>query len=194
MQLPNSSSDRIGRLFSYWTDLRDGGSVPTLTDFDPLHLPDLLPNLWMAGWQQDAKDFVYRVAGDAILNTHARPMHRRSLQEIYPGRLGDHLRDRFTRLCAEPCLFHSVGTVYILISRYGVGERLILPLRDRDGVTPVVLGCTDYHVVASAGARAAEYPHGDTEIRRFLTLDGDVIATDTRVVEPVSRDEKMPFL
>ena len=184
MSLPHSSSNQIVRLFSYWTDLRNGGSVPTLADLDPAHVTDLLPNIWMAGWQDDAEDFVYRIAGDAILSANARPMHRRSLQEIYPAGLASLLRERYTRLCAEPCVYHSVGTIYTLIGRYGLGERLVLPLLDRDGQTPVVLGCCDYRiVVTSAGARTPDIRPSNTEICRYLTLDGDVISSETRNIE-----------
>ena len=102
MTLPNSSSDRIGRLFRYWTELRTDGAVPGIATFDPLHVADLMPNLWMAGWKQEVGDFVYRVAGDAILTTVDRPMHHRSLREIYPAALADRLRERHVKNRAGP--------------------------------------------------------------------------------------------
>ncbi|SDF06123.1 PAS domain-containing protein [Thalassobaculum litoreum] len=182
MTLPTSSSERIGRLFRYWTALRSRGGVPGIAAFDPLQVADLMPNLWMAGWKEDVGDFVYRVAGDAILTTNGRPMHRRSLHEIYPECLAANLRDRFTRICAERCIYHSTGTVYIRIGRYGVGERLILPFLDRDGSGPVVLGCTDYRVISSADRSGTVPGEDDVEIRRFLTLDGDPIASEVAKV------------
>lgn len=182
MTLPISSSEPIGRLFRYWTRLRNNGDVPGIETFDPLQVPDLLPNLWLAGWQDEVGDFVYRVAGDVILATNDRPMHRRSLREIYPETLARNLRDQFTLICAEPCVYHSKGPVYIRINRYGMGERLILPFRGRDGSSPVVLGCTDYHILTQADRQGAAAGGITVEQRSFLTLDGDVISsTDAEI-------------
>ncbi|WP_420565787.1 PAS domain-containing protein [Thalassobaculum sp.] len=186
MTLPNSSSDRIGRLFRYWTELRTDGAVPGIATFDPLHVADLMPNLWMAGWKEEVGDFVYRVAGDAILTTVDRPMHHRSLREIYPAALADRLRERFTRVCGTPCLYHAKGTIYLRIGRYGAGERLILPFRDRDGSTPVVLGCTDYQFVAQSGRIGAGADEDLVEIVNFLTLDGEPMLQDRAVLSPTS--------
>ncbi len=178
MTLPTSSSDRISRLFSYWSQLRRDGDVPSIDAFDPLQVPDLMPNLWMAAWKDDAADFVYRIAGDAILTTHDRPMHHRSLREIYPEELAANLRERFQRICAEPCIYHSAGTVYLRISRYGLGERLILPFRDRDGSTPVVLGCTDYRVIARTSLTTTDPADRIVELRSILSLDGTLISSE----------------
>lgn len=188
MTLPTSSSDRIGRLFSYWTALRPDGGVPNIASFDPLEVPDLLPNLWMAAWQDEHEDFVYRVAGDAILTFHDRPMHRRRLHEIYPKPLARTLRDRFRLICAEPCLYHSRGTIYILINRYGVGERLILPFVDRDATTPVILGLTDYQVVSRTARQGDDTMDRNVEIRSFLTLDGTVISSERAEIDPAPMD------
>lgn len=182
MTLPMSSSDRITRLFRYWTELRVEGDLPGIASFDPLHLPDLLPSLWLVAWDEKIGDFVYRIAGDYILRTHDQPMHRRSLREIYPPQLADHLRERFTLLCSDRCLYHSRGTIYIRINRYGLGERLILPFRDRDGVTPVVLGCTDYNVAARTSSGEEDLPHRDVEIRTFLSLDGEVLSSERKQI------------
>ena len=170
-----SLSDRAGRLFDYWTRLRNGDILPNLSSFDPLEFPDLMPNLWLAGWQHDIGDFVYRIAGDAILTTHDQPMHRRSLSDLYSPAFAKLLQERFLRLCSEPCLYHARGTIYVRIGRYGVGERLILPFMDRDATTPVVLGLTDYSFSPRPGDEPVD---PNAVVRRFLSADGAVLSIE----------------
>ena len=136
-----------------------------------------MPYLWLAGWQHELGDFVYRIAGDTILTTHDRPMHRRSLREVYSPAFAKLLQDRFLRLCSETCLYHARGTIYVRIGRYGLGERLILPFTDRDETTPVVLGFTEYSVPPRPGDELVET---NAVVRRFISADGTVISSERK--------------
>lgn len=185
MSLAVTSNDKINRLYDYWSALRAGDRLPCLEDFDPLRVPDLLPNIWLLGWQEENGDFVCRIAGEAVLLAHKRPMHHRSLSQIYGSSHGTALRERYRRVCSEPCAYHVVGLIYTKIDRFGLGERLILPLLDRDGRTPLILGCSLYFP-ATDSRDLPDGPSGGTHyIRTFLGLDGQVLSRERVNADPV---------
>jgi|GEM_PF-1979925 len=178
MSLSITSNENIGRVFDYWSELRAGGQVPSISEFDPLRVHDLLANIWLAAWSDSEEDFVYRIAGEAILNTHNRAMHNRPLHAIYDMPMSGYLRDRFLRVSTEPCAYHARGTVYLRLDRLGSGERLILPMVDRDRTTPMVLGCTVYSFLSDRKQLPDDLLDGKSEVRSFLCLDGSVISSD----------------
>ncbi|MCR9256042.1 MAG: PAS domain-containing protein [Alphaproteobacteria bacterium] len=52
--------------FAYWERLRSGREIPLKTDFDPLDIPRLLPNVVLMEVVDGGADFRHRVIGTAV--------------------------------------------------------------------------------------------------------------------------------
>ena len=62
--------DRINRLIDHWERLRPSPDlVPGRQHFDPMDVPDLLPNIYLLAAQRDPVRFQFRLLGEAILDS-----------------------------------------------------------------------------------------------------------------------------
>ena len=173
MGLPLAKDDRILDFHRYWDDLRQDADAPFLSDFDPIDVPGHLPLIWLAGWCDERQDYVYRVAGEAILAAHQCPMRGLTLTQIYRPSLAAVVRQRYDRICHDGCLYYAAGTIYTNIDRFGTGERVAMPMRDSDGRRSIVLGCTVSRVMRRPVDDLDHDPTDDPEIQAYMTLDGD---------------------
>lgn len=173
MPFPFSDDSRISRFYDYWNSLRAGGAVPGQRVFDPAEIGPLLPNIWIARWDQAERDFVYRLAGEQVLTSLNRPLRLRTLRDAYGEDSAAVLRERYQQVCAKPAILHAHGNIYEDVGRHGVGERLILPMRDCDGRPTTVIGCSFFTTGPWPRENGAEPASARPEIRSFLTLDAE---------------------
>lgn len=172
MSFPLCRDDRIAQFYDYWNGLRVCGRLPSLDAFDPLEVAAVLPSIWKIHWEDDARDFVYRLAGEEILRMFTMPLRHKTLGEIYNAELSDTLRKRYQTICQTPVAFYARGQVYSHLGRYGRGERLVLPLTDGRGRPRIVIGCTVY-TTSQWPDPAKRPPVLETDTSLFTTLDGD---------------------
>lgn len=58
---------KVAALWDYWIGVyRNTGRRPTRADIDPVDIPKLLPNLWLADWECASGRFRYRLVGTGV--------------------------------------------------------------------------------------------------------------------------------
>ena len=65
---------RIARMIAYWREIAPGpGLLPGKQHFDPMRVPDLLPNLWLleVAREDDRLRYRIRLVGDALIDSGA---------------------------------------------------------------------------------------------------------------------------
>lgn len=147
-RIPDFENPIILQLFNYWRGLCREGKPPGREGIDPLAIPRVLPCIWIYDWQEDGR-FLCRLAGENIRTT----LGRKVIGEYMDQFVGDPgypiLKDQYEAVLTLPAVGHTVGNVYTAgTPRYGVGERLILPLCDATGVPRHLLGATTYGTTA----------------------------------------------
>lgn len=142
---PRIADPGLRALFAYWCDLgaRNGG-LPRVQDFDPLHLPRLLPNMWILEVEPQSHRFRMRLAGENINAVYGRNVGGHFFSEIFVPDDLPTIVQRYTRALGEPAIYHATGYVYAAAGRYSPGERLGLPMLGREGGTNTLLGGTIY--------------------------------------------------
>lgn len=144
--------------------------MPAKRDLDPVEIVDLLPYVWLCERDTERDTFVYKLAGAVISDTLDRPLRGRSLGQVFDAEWSARLNDRYRRVCEEPALYHGYGGVYAVSERYGVGERLILPLAGPNGQADHVLGLTYYVLTEKGSAPETVLSVGQVEKSKFLPL------------------------
>lgn len=133
---------------THWNAARGGRSMPAWTDIRPSALVAQLPILW--SWKYDiaSDNFIGRLAGDAVEAIFGRSFRGASMTDIFGP---DHaaIFARHKRVATEPAFFHGQGLVFRHLDRYGLGERIILPLSDSGGPADGILGATVYEKLAT---------------------------------------------
>ncbi|HYC03120.1 MAG TPA: PAS domain-containing protein [Azospirillaceae bacterium] len=138
---------RLRRLLAHWLGLA-GGRVPSRDALDPLDIPYALPICWLCDLMPDEGfpqgRFRYRLAGDVIERIFGRSLRGVHLDELVPPADWPRVEARWLSVLALPAIGVHVGTVYDTYDTLLVGERLLLPLLDRQGRATIILGATAY--------------------------------------------------
>lgn len=142
---PLLADDGLRALYDYWRELgqRDGG-LPKLQSFEPLHLPRLLPNIWIIEVEPESRRFRMRLAGENINAIYRRNIGGKYFADVFDPADLPTIIDRYSRALTEPAIFYATGFVYAAAGRHFAGERLGLPMLGRDGGTNILLGATVY--------------------------------------------------
>jgi hypothetical protein len=64
--VPEGAHDDIRALYEYWCGLTPNGEMPGRQHFDPLDIPQLLPNIWLIEVHREPLRFWRRVVGSRI--------------------------------------------------------------------------------------------------------------------------------
>jgi hypothetical protein len=151
---PIVADESLRSLYEYWHALGVAAvGLPSVQAFDPLHLPRLIPNLWILEVAPDTHRFRMRLAGENINVIYRRNIGGQYFSDVFqPSELG-RMIERYTRALNEPAIVCAVGAVYALAGRFSQGERLALPMVGRSGLTDTMLGATVYDErLAAAGS------------------------------------------
>jgi len=142
---PELQDPGLRSLYDYWLTLADGAKgLPSVQSFDPLHLPRLLPNVWIIEVERATCRFRMRLAGENINAIYGRSIAGLYFKDVFqPGDV-ELIVARYSRALGEPALFHASGSVYAAGGNLTVGERLGLPMLGREGRTNTLLGATVY--------------------------------------------------
>ena len=142
---PDIQDPGLRLLYNYWLDLaKAGDGLPSVQSFDPLHLPKLLPNIWIVEVEPATGRFRMRLTGENINAIYGRSIAGLYFKDVFqPGDV-EIIVARYSRALSEPAIFHASGSVYAAGGNLTVGERLGLPMLGREGRTNTLLGATVY--------------------------------------------------
>ncbi|MBL8807498.1 MAG: PAS domain-containing protein [Rhodospirillales bacterium] len=133
---------KIAALWDYWIGVyANVGHAPRRADIDPVDIPRLLPNLWLADWDAASARFRYRLVGTGVTKARNIDATGHYLDEDFPdlaqSALGRSLEGvvasgRAAWSCALPPVTRTPNDIVRV-------ERLSLPLSDGAGGVAMVL-------------------------------------------------------
>jgi hypothetical protein len=142
---PDLQDPGLRVLYDYWLTLADGAKgLPSVQRFDPLHLPKLLPNVWIIEVEPATRRFRMRLTGENINAIYGRSIAGLYFRDVFQPGDAEIVAARYSRALTEPAVFHASGSVYAAGGNLTVGERLGLPMLGREGRTNTLLGATVY--------------------------------------------------
>lgn len=177
---PPIANGGLRALCDYWLALtRQAQGLQALDRFDPMHLPRLLPYIWLIEVDASTCRFRPRLAGEQINAIYGRNIGRKFFAEVFDSRDMDTIFTHYKRALQEPAIFYARGHVYAAAGHYCVGERLGLPMLGVDGGTRILVGATvyghrvnDHMVLRPAGDEPTFHPIQATNHRAVEIIGG----------------------
>ncbi len=142
-------SDRLTRLFRYWSGKRGGRPCPDRADIDPLDIPDLLPILFLADVEGEGTAFRFRLVGSEFVRKYGLDFTGRTLEQVNNHAYSDAIVRDYSD-CAKRCM--PLVSRNSFINDQGVYwkyERVLLPLGDGTGRVGMLLGGMDINLPVS---------------------------------------------
>jgi hypothetical protein len=79
----DSRSEKVGRLLSYWNEIRGARPMPRRQDIDPTMIWTLLKNISLSEWHREPDRLFYRIAGTEVVSALGIELRGKWLAEVY---------------------------------------------------------------------------------------------------------------
>ena len=164
------ASPSLKEVAQYWRKICDGGHLPSWRDINPAAIKSHLPNVWCYDYDSVDDDFIGRLAGQKITGVSNKPFKGTRLSELRPNDKYPRSLIRARRVVLEPALYRGQGLVYKNAESFGLGERVVMPLR-QDGNHPAgIFGATEYRSIAEWNSFSPNRDRGEDE--QWFSLAG----------------------
>jgi hypothetical protein len=138
-------SSNLKAIVAHWVQAKGAQTMPSWEQLSPARIARQLPLIWAYRYDWELDRFSGRLAGEKIRQIFGKNIRGLSLDQIFPPDAVDWTHRLYHRVVREPALYRSTGAVFSHLKRWGIGERIILPLSS-DGIAgDGILGATDYH-------------------------------------------------
>lgn len=146
---PGTWNPRIRALHDHWRALRPAADrLPARRHFDPMAVPELLPNIWLLDIHRDPLRFRYRLVGTYMVMALGQDATGAWFHELYSGFGPGHVTyEDYRRLATEGAVLWRRGRAMFAVHVQSCSEleRVVLPFAD-DGVTVnMALGMTVHY-------------------------------------------------
>lgn len=167
--VPDDAHDDIKALFDYWKAIVPRNGLPGRQHFDPLNIPDLLPNIWLIDVHRNPLRFWRRLVGSRIEEFAGKSLQGGWVGDRLDGERLSCVRDHLTDVVQTKRLSWRRGKSLIQYEKnYRVLERLYLPLAADGKTVDMVLAITVFPVTKQPACEAAIKSPGHIDIAGFL--------------------------
>ncbi|WP_084618575.1 PAS domain-containing protein [Thalassobaculum salexigens] len=135
---------RIFELFDGWLAARGDHPVADRAAFDPVTISRMLAFVWIYRMAPDRGDYICELAGEEVNAVWGNSIKGRTLTEIVGPEHRTTLAGRWARARSEPAILYSATENLPDPHFVHRVERLVLPMRSRDGEVDSVLGTSLY--------------------------------------------------
>jgi hypothetical protein len=149
------ASERLRNVAEHWRSAKGARRMPGWKDIRPSRIAAELPLIWTYRYDAATDSFTGRLAGDTIERVLGQSFRGTPMAVLYAKHDYSEFFARCKRVVCEPSLSRSEGTVFKHVDRYGIGERIVMPLADNGENGDGVLGATVYDSHRGAPAEDA---------------------------------------
>ena len=146
---PENASLR--ELMAYWRGRHPDGRLPTRADIDPLHIPKLLPSIFLVDALKGPPHFRYRLMGTRLAETYGIDITGKAVNEAFPPSIIGVVEALYRQVAEKRKPIRTYGKLIWLGKHHIAFESIHLPLAGNDGHVDMLFGGT---VFTSAVANA----------------------------------------
>ncbi len=132
----------------HWNEVRGTRRMPAWSDIKPAAIAAHLPIVWSYRYDRETDTFTGRLAGERITAVLGKSIRGVPMIDAYPESGYPALFARHRRVVLEPAFLRGHGVVFEHFGRFGLGERITMPLADDGEHGDGIIGATEYGVTA----------------------------------------------
>lgn len=156
----------LKQIAHHWKEARGSHVLPGWNDIRPSAIAAYLPIIWSYKYDRRSDSFTGRLAGDTIEAVFGKSFRGTAMRDLFTPDGFSFYFARHRRVVLESCFFHGLGSVFLPLSRVGIGGRIVMPLSDSGTESDGILGATLYNPSAvQPGGKADRI-----EIEEWFTL------------------------
>lgn len=138
------SSPALRAVAGHWNAVRGDRAMPAWEDLRPSAIAGQLSMIWVFRYDAQSGEMTGRLAGERVANGFERNFRGTPLRELHSADAYPAIHENALRMVLEPALSHCKGKLFRQRDRFGMGERISLPLSS-DGMTcDGVIGASEY--------------------------------------------------
>ena len=138
---------RLGAFLRAWMAARGSALVPSKSAFDPLEVPQLLSFIFLYRYEEEAGDFVCRLAGESVNKAWGHSIRGKSLREVVGAHDYPTIRSRWDRIVGDPLVHYGANRERLSEQNIYRADRLLMPLYGDDtGRLDHVVGVSLYQM------------------------------------------------
>jgi hypothetical protein len=155
----------------HWRAARGDRKMPAWRDIDPAAIAPYLPIVWSWKYDRAADTMTGRLAGEEINALFGKNLRGVPMTEFFSGREYDSIFARHRRVAVEPAFMHGFGIIFGRVGRFGVGERIVMPLAEDGEHGDGIIGATSYQWVPAGRPETQSPMEKPREAEIFFPLD-----------------------
>lgn len=132
---------KIRALADYWLRIQPAARLPGRQHFDPVDVPDLLPNIFLIDVAPGAADFTYRLVGSRVVEFFGRDLTGKSFVSAF---IRPKVANAYIDLCdavkTRQPRWRRGRTAFVPTREYAEIERVYLPFAADGDTVDMVLG------------------------------------------------------
>jgi hypothetical protein len=155
----------------HWNAARGAKRMPGWKDIDPVAIAPHLSIVWSWKYDKDSDTFTGRLSGEANVEALGGNLRGKRLQEFFDPSHVDGILEKYRRVVSVRALAYERGQVFIASRRYGLGERIIMPLTADRIQSDGIFGATVYTTTWSAPPDTAARQYLESGQAVFFSVD-----------------------
>lgn len=146
MPLADDAHEDIRRLYDYWCGMTPEGQLPGRQHFEPMDIPDLLPNVWLIEVHREPLRFWRRVVGTRIEEFAGRSLTKGWVADSLEGARLSSVHNNLAEVVETGQPSWRRGKSLIKFEKeFSELERLFLPLASDGKTVDMILAMTLFY-------------------------------------------------
>lgn len=135
---------RVRRLYEHWRAIHPTHGLPGRQHFDPLHVPQLLPWIWLVDIHREPLRFKFRLYGTQHIVPSGGDHTGKWIDEAYPNFVASDVYADYVLVAEKGVPSYRKGNASYHAPEYKELERIMLPLAGDRRTVDMILAITVY--------------------------------------------------
>ncbi|WP_082113947.1 PAS domain-containing protein [Kiloniella litopenaei] len=129
----------IRAFFDFYCAKKQGRSMPSRSDFDPLEMKEYLPSITLVDVKPETNDFIYRLVGTKEVEIRGKDPTGKSIREEFYGELAEEAEENYRYVKEYKTFLYDHTNEAEKSSKIIHDETLFLPLSNNDTDVNMIL-------------------------------------------------------